>query len=99
MLRELPPVKTYEAEYTVDDMLEEYGPENITITRGDDASFTVEGAWAKALVNRINIYDRESMMYFERSLNKFGVINKLREAGCKEGDIVHIDDVEFSFVE
>ncbi len=99
MLRELPPVKTYEAEYTVDDMLEEYGPENITITRGDDASFTVEGAWAKALVNRINIYDRESMMYFERSLNKFGVIDKLREAGCKEGDIVHIDDVEFSFVE
>ena len=42
--------------------------------------------------------DRESLMYFERSLSKYGIIDKLREAGCEEGDEVWIDDISFEFV-
>lgn len=100
MLRELPPILTYEPEYSLDDELMSIGhsPEDVTVSREDDASFRLEGAWISSLYDRINIFDRESMMYFERSLTKFGIIDKLREAGCEEGDIVKIDDYEFEFI-
>lgn len=100
MLRELPPILTYETEFTAEDELSSLGhlPEDVEISREDDASFRLEGAWTTALVNRVNFFDRESMMYFQRSLQKFGLIDRLRDAGCEEGDIVKIDDVEFEFV-
>ena len=102
MLRELPPVVFYESEITEEDLyadVEVKGVEGVVISREDDASFRLTGAWVEALVNRINLFDRESMMYFERSLSKSGLIDRLREAGCEEGDIVRIDDVEFEFVD
>ncbi|MBQ7599265.1 MAG: GTPase ObgE [Clostridia bacterium] len=100
MLRRLPPVTVYESEY---DILEETAagrsPEDVTVSRMDDASYSLEGPWIEALVNRVNFNDRESMMYFERSLSKFGIIQKLRDAGCEEGDTVHIGDIEFDFID
>lgn len=100
MLSELPPITVYETELAPAD--EEDIPEGadaVTITRADDASFHVEGAWASALIGRINFDDRESLMYFERSLIRAGIIDRLREAGCKEGDVVYVDDVEFDFID
>lgn len=100
MLRELPPVIVYEAEMSTEDELDiPRGADDVVITRADDASFHLEGAWIDALVGRVNFDDRESMMYFERSLVKSGIIERLREAGCKEGDLVHIDDIEFEFID
>ena len=89
MLRDLPPVLTYESEITPEDEAFDLpAAENVTIRRADDGSYHAEGAWIDALVNRVNFNDRESMMYFERSLTKYGIIDKLREAGCGEGDEV-----------
>ena len=100
MLRDLPPILTYESEITPEEELASIGhsPEDVEITREDDAAYRLEGAWVSALVGRVNFTDRESMMYFQRSLTKFGLIDRLREAGCSEGDIVKIEDVEFEFV-
>lgn len=99
-LRALPPVVTYEAEVLPEEeAVAEEGAEDVTIRRGDDASYIVEGRWAEALVNRVNFEDRESLMYFERSLIKAGIIDRLRAAGCEEGDVVHIADVEFDFID
>ena len=50
-------------------------------------------------MGRVNFADRESMMYFERSLTRSGLIDRLREAGCKEGDLVRIGDFEFDFID
>ncbi|MBE6626979.1 MAG: GTPase ObgE [Ruminococcaceae bacterium] len=101
MLRELPPVLVYESEITPEDEDEMDGKDadSVTVWRADDASFHLEGAWIDALMGRVNFGDRESLMYFERSLTKFGIIQKLRDAGCEEGDIVHIGDFEFEFVD
>ncbi len=99
MLRDLPPVTVYETEFTPEDeAVDLSGVENVRIFRTDDAAFNLEGQWINALVNRVNFNDRESMMYFERSLSKSGLIDRLREAGCDEGDLVRIGDIEFSFV-
>lgn len=100
-LADLPPITVYETEITPEDeddvMLRD--AEHVTIRRADDASFHLEGAWIDTLIGRVNFNDRESLMYFERSLKRSGIIEKLREAGCEEGDIVHIDDIEFEFVD
>jgi len=99
-LRDLPPVLTYETEMTPEsEVIEEEGMDDITIRRGDDASYIVEGRWAEALVDRVNFEDRESLMYFERSLIKAGIIEKLRNAGCEEGDTVNVAGVEFDFID
>jgi len=101
MLRDLPPILTYECEITPEDEFDRIGhsPEDVEITREDDASYRLEGAWVSALVNRVNFMDKESLMYFQRSLTKYGLIERLREEGCEEGDVVKIDDIEFEFVD
>lgn len=101
MLRDLPPILTYEAEFTPaeEETEDTSGIESIRIYRADDASFHVEGDWVERLVNRVNFNSGESLMYFERSLIMAGVIDRLREAGCEEGDTVHVMDVEFDFID
>ena len=92
----LPPLKIYESE-TAD---EEQGREgrDITISVGEGI-YSVAGEWLFKVVNSVNFDDRESVMYFQRVLNKSGVIEKLREAGAGEGDTVDIYGVEFDFVD
>ena len=96
----LPPVLTYETEEIPDEGTDDLsGSEAVTVRRDDDGAFVCEGKWLDLLVNRVNFSDRESMMYFEKSLIRGGIIDKLRAAGCEEGDTVRIDTLEFDFVE
>lgn len=99
MLIELPPLKIYETEYTEEDaVLSDSDDHPITITKDEKGTYVVEGEWLFNLVGQVNFYDRESLMFFQRVLLKSGVIDKLREAGCKDGDAVSIYDFEFDFV-
>lgn len=99
LLRTLPPVTTYESEMPEEIELPTETAEDVTIRRADDASFIVEGRFAQLLIDRVNFNDRESMMYFENMLQKTGIIDKLREAGCEEGDTVQIGGFAFDFVD
>ncbi len=100
MLAELPPVTTFEAEATTEELNAERGTsEGVTITRESDGGFLCEGNWLQELVNQINLDDRESLMYFQRMLIQGGIIDRLREAGCEEGDTVRMCGLEFDFVE
>ena len=100
MLASLPPVLTYESEIPDENVSDEScAPEDVTIRRGDDGSFICEGDWLKLLVGRVNFDDRESLMYFEKSLSKAGIIDKLRARGCSEGDTVSMYGIEFDFID
>ncbi|MCL1859680.1 MAG: GTPase ObgE [Oscillospiraceae bacterium] len=96
----LPPMKIYESEIIVGDGVLDVPRNshdvNITV---DKNVYTVEGEWLYKVVNSVNFDDRESAMYFQRVLNKSGVIEKLRESGINEGDTVNIYGVEFDFVD
>ena len=59
----------------------------------------VEGKWLLRVVRGVNFDDYDGLSYFERLLQSSGVIDKLREAGCQEGDTVCIYDLEFEFIE
>ena len=98
-LNTLPPLTIYEAEYTEEDAL--YNDEDdhaVTITRDSSGTYVVEGEWLYNLVGQVNFEDRESLMFFQRVLLKSGVIDKLKEAGCGDGDSVSMYDFEFDFV-
>ncbi len=101
MLQDLPPILVYESEITPEDedAADSAGADDVIISRADDAAFCLEGRWIDALMGRVNFNDRESLMYFERSLIKAGIIQRLRDAGCHEGDLVRINDFEFDFVD
>jgi GTP-binding protein len=101
VLETLPPVITYEPEVIPEAEVEDdlSGSESVTIRRADNAAFIVSGEWAEKLVGRVNFSDKESLMYFERSLIRGGIIDRLREAGCEEGDTVNVCGMEFEFIE
>ena len=58
----------------------------------------VEGDWLYNLLGQVNFGDYESMAFFQRVLQKGGVIKALEEAGAVDGDSVRIYDFEFEFV-
>ena len=98
-LRDLPPLTVYEAEYSPEDeAIANAGDVTETIVRRENEKYVVEGEWLFNFMGQINFGDYESLNFFQRVLIKNGVIDKLREAGVKEGDTVSIYDFEFDFV-
>ena len=93
----LPPMKIYESEITEEAEISRRDSHEVVITITDGV-YKAEGEWLFKVVNSVNFDDRESVMYFQRVLNKSGVIDKLREAGIKEGSAVDIYGVEFDFI-
>ena len=67
------------------------------VTRdGDD--FYVEAEWLIKILNKTDMDDYESLQYFQRVLESSGILAALVERGVKEGDNVHIYDLEFEYV-
>ena len=95
-LRELPDTILYDESdkdvvvYTA----EEEKPFEIRI---EDGAYIIEGNWIRKVVGSTNFSNYESLQYFQRSLKKKGVIDKLEEMGIEEGDTVKIYDIEFDY--
>ena len=96
VLRELPPMIIYEAEYEPEDAYVGGGKE--TTIRRENGMFIVEGEWLFNLMGQINFSDYESLNYFQRILYRSGVFEELEKHGCVDGDTVSIYDFEFDFV-
>ena len=96
----LPPLKIYESEtFEQDYIIETDNKTHEVDIRKNKNIYYVEGEWLFKVINSVNFDDRESVMYFQRVLNKSGVIDKLRQVGIKEGETVNIYDLEFDFVD
>ena len=70
---------------------------SINITRKDDASFEVTGWYVDNLLRGIVLSDFNSFSYFQMRLKRDGVIEKLKDMGMKDGDLVRIKDIEFVY--
>ena len=95
-LRLLPPITVYESEILVDDAIAP-DAEDIVIRR-EDGKFIVEGDWIYNIMGRINFDDYESLNYFQHTLMRAGIFEKLEAQGCRDGDTVSIYDFEFDYV-
>ncbi len=97
-LQELPPITEYETEVTEPDEFQAKEEEMATTIRRENDLYIVEGKWIYRLMGRVNFEDYESLNYFQKVLQKYGVFELLREKGVKDGDTVSIYDFEFEFV-
>lgn len=70
-----------------------------TIERDDRGVFVVEGSFVDRLLLTVNIYDTQSLRYFQRVLEKRGIFKELREMGARDGDLVRMKDFEFEFMD
>ncbi len=98
-LENLPEVTVYEPEVTPEEQIGFRANTTAdTTVRRENNTFYVEGEWLLNLMGQINFDDYESLNYFQRSLQKNGVIDLLKEKGINDGDTVNIYDFEFDFV-
>ena len=99
-LKELPPVKRYEAQPLTQIELDEklLVKKDFVVTK-EDGVFFVEAEWLWDILRVADMDDYSSLQYFQRVLQSSGVIDKLKEMGIKEGDIVSIFDFEFEYME
>lgn len=97
-LATLPEITVYADEVTAEERLTRGAGERTTTVRRENHTFFVEGEWLRNLLGQVNFEDRESIAFFQRILQKEGVIDLLREKGIEEEDIVNIYDFEFEFL-
>lgn len=65
----------------------------------DNEIFVVFGKRIDNLLERVNLEDYDSRMYFESKLREMEVFNKLKEMGIEEGDSVAVGDIVFEYYE
>lgn len=97
MLDTLPPVRRYEPEFVEDETADPSTDKEITI-KNVNGTYVVEGEWIYRLMGNINFDDYESLMYFQKTLRRNGVFDKLEEKGIQDGDTVSVYDFEFDYV-
>ena len=98
MLEELPPITVYADEVTPEERYTRGAGTRETTIRRENHTFFVEGEWLLNLLGQVNFEDRESIAFFQRILIKEGIIDRLRQTGIEEEDIVNIYDFEFEFI-
>jgi len=67
-----------------------------TIKKEED-KFVVTGDEPRRAVQMTDMENDESIILLHRKLKRMGLINRLIEAGIKDGDMVKIDEIEFEF--
>lgn len=85
-------------EELVESYYEKRQKDTIEIIKQEDC-FIGQGEFLEKLVNSTNFDDFESFSHFQKVLIDKGVIEKLRNLGAKEGDLINVCGVEFDFVE
>ncbi len=94
LLKELP--ETFLNIPEVQEVIEE--EKELFTVRKEGNTYFVEGSWIKKLVNSTNIYDSESLRYFQSLIREKGVIDELESLGIQEDDPVVMDEFEFDYV-
>lgn len=72
---------------------------SININECEPNVFEVSGGFIDNLIRGVVLSDEGSNAYFQNALKKYGIIDKLKEAGLKDGDTVIIKDITFEYAE
>ena len=90
-LKDLPPVKVYEAEYKRPD-------KNTQPTRPFTVERTVDAPWLERILAGTNVEDYESLQYFQTQLGDSGILDELVAQGVEEEDTIKIGEYEFDYL-
>ena len=95
VLKEMPKEEIETSEERVVYTLEEDKPE--FDVRIEDGVYVVDGPAVERLLARVNMEDNESLYYFQKTIKKLGIEQRLKEMGIKEGDTVKFIIWEFEW--
>ena len=98
-IAENPPIEYGEPEY-FDFAAEENDPDWNKIECGYDEEadvYTLSGRQLTKIFNSTNFFDMGSLRYLYKYIEKNGAIEKLKEMGLQEGDIIRINDYEMEY--
>jgi len=73
--------------------------ETVTVSRNDDGSWQVNGRQAERAVALSDLTNLDALAYVHDRLAGLGVDKRLAKAGAKQGDAVHIGDLQFEYDE
>lgn len=76
----------------------EEGVRGFSVIKEGDA-YVVEGPSIERLIASVNFEDHESLLWFQSTMQRSGIIDTLRQSGAKEGDTIRMDGMEFDFIE
>lgn len=65
----------------------------------DNEIFVVFGKRIDNLLEKVNLEDYDSRMFFEKTLREMEVFDKLKEMGIEQGDSVAVGDIVFEYYE
>jgi GTP-binding protein len=72
-------------------------PEGVEVTRADDGSFVVSGRPALRAVALSDLTDDDAVEYVQSRLRRLGVERALVRAGIRDGDVVHLGALSFTY--
>lgn len=95
---------SYVEEPEIDDEIRVYDennedPDKITITRNMSGELVVNGQAIEKLVKMTNFLNDEAVRRFQYIWRIKGIDEKLKAKGVKEGDTVHVGEMEFEYRE
>lgn len=85
-------------EEIVESFLDKKERDTIVVSK-EDGYYLAEGDFLERLVNSTNFDDFESFSHFQKVLIDKGVIDRLRNIGATEGDLINVCGIEFDFVD
>ncbi|HXQ90981.1 MAG TPA: GTPase ObgE [Acidimicrobiales bacterium] len=71
--------------------------DEIEVARADDGSFVVLGRPALRAVALSDLNDHDAVDYVQSRLRRLGVERALRRAGVRDGDVVHLGALSFTY--
>ncbi|MBP1919563.1 GTP-binding protein [Youngiibacter multivorans] len=96
--KKLSEIPVEETLYTLDDFfIPEEKHFTYEINVDEDGVFVVSGSFVDRLLDVVNVENPDSLRYFHKVLKNKGVLDKLREMGIGDGDIVRLNNFEFEF--
>jgi GTP-binding protein len=72
---------------------------SLEISLVEPGVYEVSGGFIQQIIKGVVLSDPYSFAYFQKRLRQDGIIDKLKEKGMQEGDIVRIGDVEFEYTD
>lgn len=72
---------------------------SLEVIKREDNTYEVVGGFIDNLIRGVVLSDEGSNAYFQNALKKYGIIDKLKQAGMQDGDTVIIKDITFEYNE
>ena len=65
----------------------------------DGQDFVLSGRQLEKIFNSTNFNDSGSMRYLYKYIEKSGAMDKMKEMGIEDGDIIRVQDFEFEYLD